>query len=89
MAKSQKLGNPNLTDSEKEAIAEMVESAGFKAWLNKVIPARMVQLSATALASPDYNTLLRIQGQAAEIDNQPKKLMEIATEYNAAPDQED
>lgn len=84
-----KLGSLKLKDSEKEAIAEMVESDGFKAWKNKVMPNRELKIAGAALAANSVEELFRAKGQSYENGKQIVQLEDIARAYNKNPDKED
>lgn len=78
--KNYKLGSLRLSYAEKEAIAEMVETDGFKIWKKKVMPARELQIAGLALNAQDERELFRAKGQSFENGSQIKKLEEIAAQ---------
>jgi hypothetical protein len=80
--KTPKLGTLKLTDAEKQAIAEMVETPGFKVWKKKVIPNREVQIAGLALSAIDVNGLYLARGCSSENRRQVESLQKIADDYN-------
>lgn len=87
--KPQKLGTLKLNEGEKQAIAELVESEGFKVWAQKVIPNRTLVIAGTALAAMDERGLYHARGMAFENSKQVDILAEIAAEYNRTQLDED
>ena len=87
--KELKLGTLRLTDAEKEAIAEMVDSDGFKVWKKKVMPNREVKIAGTALSAVDENGLWYAKGMSFENSKQITELENIAREYNKNQDPEE
>jgi hypothetical protein len=83
-----KLGTLKLTDAEKEAIAELVESDGFKVWKRKVMPNREVVIAGTALSAVDEKGLWYAKGMSFENSKQIGELEKIAAEYNKNQDPE-
>lgn len=85
-----KLGTLRLNEAEKQAIAEMVESDGFKVWKNKVVPARALQISGLVYGMlPSEANMARIQGQGDENSRQVAKLEDIADDWNKKQLEED
>lgn len=81
-----KLGTLKLSDAEKEAIAELVETDGFKVWKRKVMPNREVVIAGTALSAVDEKGLWYAKGMSFENSKQITELEKIAAEYNKSPD---
>lgn len=81
-----KLGTLKLSDAEKEAIAELVETDGFKVWKRKVMPNREVVIAGTALSAVDEKGLWYAKGMSFENSKQITELEKIANEYNKSPD---
>jgi len=79
--KTPKLGTLKLTDAEKQAIAEMVETPGFKVWKKKVIPNREIQIAGLALSAIDVNGLYHARGCSSENRRQVESLQKI-DDYN-------
>jgi hypothetical protein len=77
-----KLGTLRLSEGEKQAIAEMVESDGFKVWKKKVMPNRELQIAGACLQAVDSNGLFRAKGQSYENGKAVKSLEEIAADWN-------
>lgn len=78
-----KLGKVRLSEAEQEAIAEMVESEGFKVWVKKIVPTREVQIAGTAInAGLTAEDLWYYKGMSFENGKPIKQLKEIAAEYN-------
>lgn len=81
MGKNDLLGSIKLSDSEKQAIALLVESDGFKVWSKKVVKAREVQIAGTALSAIDENGLWYAKGMSFENSKQISILQQIADEF--------
>ena len=81
-----KLGTLKLSDAEKEAIAELVDSDGFKVWKRKIMPNREVVIAGTALSAVDEKGLWYAKGMSFENSKQIAELEKIANEYNKSPD---
>lgn len=80
MAK-EKLGVIKLTDSEKKAIAVMVESPGFRIWKKKILAAREVQICGSLInTGATAEDLWLHKGMSYENSNTPKLLESIAKE---------
>jgi hypothetical protein len=78
-----KLGTLNLNEAEKQAIAEMVQSDGFKVWKKKIIPNRSLQIAGLVYGlEPSEANMSKIQGQGYENSKQIKVLEDIADEWN-------
>lgn len=77
-----KLGTLKLNEREKQAIAEMVSSDGFKVWKRKVMPNRELQIAGAALNATDERGLFRAKGQSYENGKQVKSLEDIASDWN-------
>lgn len=81
-SKEYKLGTLRLTEAEKEAIAEMVDSDGFRVWKKKVMPNREVQIAGTALSAIDEHGLYTARGMSLENQGQVARIEKIANDYN-------
>lgn len=85
--KGEKLRALKLSAAEKEAIAELVESDGFKIWKNKIIPHREVQIALTLVSmGTTDNDLWWNKGMAHENAKQVKILEDIAAQHNKNPE---
>lgn len=90
MSSNSKLGKVKLNDAQKLAIAEMVETDGFKVWKKVIAPHREIQIALTVIATAlDERQLWQNKGQAIENGKALKDLEEIANEYNANPDKDE
>lgn len=86
---AKKLGTLILTDDEREAIAEMVDSPGFKVWKKKVMPARELQIAGAALASIEKHDLWYHKGMSFENGKQISNLENLAKKHNEDMGDED
>lgn len=82
MSKSDLLGALNLTDSEKQAIAQLVDSDGFKVWKKKVVKSREIKIAGAALSAVDANGLWYAKGMSFENSKQVSILEDIAADYD-------
>lgn len=81
-AKVPKLGTLKLSDAEKEVIAELVDSDGFRVWKRKIMPNREVVIAGTALSAIDEQGLWYAKGMSFENSKQIAELEKIANEHN-------
>lgn len=77
-----KLGTLRLTEGEKQAIAELVVSDGFKVWKKKIMPNREIQIAGACLQAVDEKGLFRAKGMSYENGRALKLLEEIAEAWN-------
>ena len=81
--KSKKLSSLNLSDKEKQDIAEMVETPGFRVWIKKIVPHREIQIALTNISmGTDEKDLWYNKGMASENGKGPRSLKEIADDWN-------
>lgn len=81
--KELKLGTLKLSDKEKQAIAEFIQTPGFRVWKKKIMPARELVIAGLALNAQDVNGLFYAKGMSLENSRQISSLEEIAKKYNA------
>lgn len=87
---STKLGAVKLNEAQKQAIAEMVETDGFKIWKKKLMPARALQIAGfTYNMEPTSTNMAKLQGQAFENSMQISKIEDIAKAYHAGKSEDD
>ncbi len=85
-----KLGQARLTEAEKQAIAEMVESDGFKVWKKKIVPSREVVIGGMLTnAAQTIEDLWYYKGMSFENGKPIKMLEDTAAKYNATQLDED
>lgn len=84
--KDYKLGSLRLNDAEQQAIAELVDSDGFRVWAKKVMPTREIQIAGTALSALDEHGLYLARGMSLENRKQITLLQDIANKWNTKQD---
>lgn len=81
--KAKKLGTLKLTDAQREAIAKMVDSDGFKIWEKIIVPTREIEIGGLlSNAAMTQDDLWYYKGMSYQNSQSPKKIREIVDEYN-------
>lgn len=81
---------PKLSDAEKEAIAELVQTPGFKIWKKKIVPHREVQIALTNISmGQTTEDLWYNKGMVRENKKSLETLEKIAEDFNKGNIEED
>ena len=81
--KGVKLGKLRLNEQQKQAIAEMVETDGFRIWERLVVPTREVEIGGLVInTAMDSDQLWYYKGMSYENSRVVKSLRDIADEFN-------